>query len=66
MPTKNTQVVSARIPDRIADYFKARAAGEGKTVNRVVGETLIEVVERINNEEGRATNSGPNSANGAK
>lgn len=43
MPTKNTTVVSARIPDPVAEFYQKRAKAEGRTINSVVGETLVEV-----------------------
>lgn len=43
MPTKNTTVVSARIPDPVAEFYQQRARETGRTINSVVGEALVEV-----------------------
>lgn len=77
MPTKNTTVVSARIPDPVAEFYQKRAKAEGRTINSVVGETLVEVANakveagqeparRMNTKRAGAMNTGPKSRKGER
>ena len=72
MAKSRTTVVSVRLPNEIVAVLHRRAENETKSLNRVVQdivqrEVAIDLARMYgSNEKGRATNSAPISANGAK